>query len=74
MKGKLNIGDRVYDCEVVDGERYIDGVPASEFLKRLPFDELMKLAITGGIKMDCDHNNVEVSAKGIYDSLGKKPN
>lgn len=74
MKGKVKIGDREYDCEVINGERYIDGIPASEFIDRLPIEEVLKFALTGAMKMDCDKNNIPVLATNIYHSLDKKHN
>lgn len=74
MKGRVKIGNREYDCEVINGERYIDGLPASEFLDRLPIEEVMKFALTGAIKIDCDESKISVPATDIYSSLDKKPN
>lgn len=72
--GKVKIGNKVYDCEVVDGVRYIDGVTVTEFLERLPFEEQFKFAMTGYAVKECEKNETPVSAGKLYESLGKKPN
>lgn len=35
-KGKLTLGNKEYECEVIDGVRYIDGKTVDEFYNELP--------------------------------------
>lgn len=52
MKGKITISGKVYECEVRNGVRYIDGKTVPEFAKTLSPSELMDLAIVGAMAVD----------------------
>lgn len=41
MKGKITISGKVYECEVRNGVRYVDGKTVPEFAKTLSPSELM---------------------------------
>lgn len=44
-KGKLTLGNKEYECEVIDGVRYIDGKTVDEFYNELPIEEVIKAVI-----------------------------
>jgi hypothetical protein len=44
---EIKIDGKTYPCEVIDGERFIDGKTADEFMRSLPPETLMRLAQVG---------------------------
>ena len=34
-KGKINFGDKEYECEVINGIRYVEGKTVSKFIENL---------------------------------------
>lgn len=46
-KGTVTIDGKTYNCEVVNGERFIDGKTVDEFMKSLPTDTIQRLAQVG---------------------------
>lgn len=57
MNGVIRIGQKEFKATVVDGIRYVDGLPVNEFLETLTFDERLQLALLGqkvanGLKSD----------------------
>lgn len=46
-KGKITLGNKEYECEVIDGVRYIDGKTVDEFYNELPIEEVIKLVRVG---------------------------
>lgn len=47
MKGKISIGGKTYECEVIDGIRYVDGKTIDEFMDTISIEDVMNLAIVG---------------------------
>lgn len=74
FKGKITIAGKTYDCEVRNGVRYIDGVTSDEFIKRLPFDEVLNLCMTGIVAVEAEKGGIDVSAKRVYESFDQNPN
>lgn len=40
-KGKLTLGNKEYECEVIDGVRYIDGKTVDEFIMNCRLKKLL---------------------------------
>lgn len=64
FKGKVSISGKEYNCEVVNGIRYIDGMTVSEFAKRLSSAEILELAMVGADAIDAEKEN-RVSSPGV---------
>lgn len=47
MKGKITIGGKTYECEVIDGIRYVDGKTIDEFMRTLPIEDIINVAMAG---------------------------
>jgi hypothetical protein len=45
--GKIKLNGKTYDGEVRNGQRYIDGIPASEFVDSLDAITVAELAVVG---------------------------
>lgn len=46
-KGEIWIDGKKYSCEVINGERFIDGKTVNEFMRALPVETLVRLAKVG---------------------------
>lgn len=52
-KGKINIGNKDYNCEVIDGIRYIEGKTVSKFVETLiknSDEDTLKLLADKGLR------------------------
>jgi hypothetical protein len=67
--GQVSIGDKNYDCEVIDGVRYIDGKTVDEFYNTLPVEEIIKLAMVGVAAIENEKKRIPISPTGIYNNL-----
>lgn len=67
MKGKITISGKVYECEVRNGVRYVDGKTVPEFAKTLSLSELMDLAIVGAMAVDAEKEGRFIPAQMIGD-------
>lgn len=74
FKGKVSIAGKEYNCEVVNGIRYIDGVTVSEFAKRLSSAEILELAMVGACAVDSEKENRESSPGAMYREIRNQKN
>ncbi|MDD5006470.1 MAG: hypothetical protein PHS93_09535 [Candidatus Omnitrophica bacterium] len=68
-KGLVSIGGRKYDCEVIDGERFIDGKTVDEFLKTLDPLTLCDMAIVG---FNAVKNEIQNKPRGGHQKLANE--
>lgn len=47
QRGRIVIGELVYDCEIRNGVRYTGGMPNEQFVQTLPEEQLIDLALYG---------------------------
>ncbi len=76
-KGKLRLNGKTYHCAVINGERYINGIPAYDFLRNLPPVEIADLQFIGRVALEDAVIGVKQNAKRyneIADELYKKRN
>lgn len=46
-KGEIKINGKAYKVEVVNGNRYVEGIPAEEWIKKLDATTRAELAVVG---------------------------
>ena len=68
-KGKLTLGNKEYECEVIDGVRYIDGKTVDEFYNELPIEEVIKLVRVGFEALKAEKNGEAFSPKEEYQRI-----
>ena len=61
-KGKLTLGNKEYECEVIDGVRYIDGKTVDEFYNELPIEEVIKLVRVGFETLKAEKNTERITS------------
>ena len=72
-KDKLTLGNKEYECEVIDGVRYIDGKTVDEFYNELPIEEVIKLVRVGFETLKAEKNGEAFSPKEEYLVVQKPP-
>lgn len=73
-KGIITIGGKEYQCEVIDGIAYANGMIIDEFIKTLPYEDLMNTALMGAMITDCKNDGIDVSPKAILQSIENTEN
>lgn len=68
-KGKLTLRNKEYECEVIDGVRYIDGKTVDEFYNELPIEEVIKLVRVGFETLKAEKNGEAFSPKEEYQRI-----
>lgn len=73
-KGKVLIAGKEYNCEVIDGIKYINGVTVSEFAKHLSPAEIFELANVGAAALDAERENRKFSPNMMYMEIRSSKN
>jgi hypothetical protein len=74
FKGKVSIAGKEYTCEVINGVRYIDGVTAYEFAKRLSTMEFIELSEVGSKALEAEIENRKFSPNFMYEEIRHSKN
>lgn len=64
-KGKIQIGSKIYDVEVKNDVRYIDGKTIDAFIETLSEDEMKQMALVGVMALKDEMKGVK-PPKGKY--------
>lgn len=68
-KGQIRVVGRTYECEVINGVRYIDGKTVEEFYQSLDPITRMKFALLGATAIDCEKQGVDIPMQKTLDAL-----
>lgn len=71
VQAEACISGKVYECEVRNGVRYIDGKTEPEFAKTLSPSELMDLAIVGAMAVDAEKEGRFIPAQETLKGIQK---
>lgn len=71
-KGQIRVAGRTYECEVINGVRYIDGMIVDEFYESLDPITRMKFALLGATAIDCEKQGVDIPKQKTLDAMDDK--
>lgn len=75
FKGTVRIEGKTYSCEVINGERFIDGKPIDEFMETLHPQTVEDMAVIGKHALIQERENlpfIEGQLQDMADSLHKR--
>ena len=68
-KGKITLGNKEYECEVIDGVRYIEGKTVEKFVAELPDEEFNALFVVRVKALKAKKNGEPFSPKEEYQRI-----
>lgn len=71
-KGQIRVAGRTYECEVINGVRYIDGKTVEEFYQSLDPITRMKFALLGAAAIDCEKQGVDIPKQKTLDAMDEQ--
>lgn len=71
-KGQIRVAGQTYECEIIDGARYIDGKTVEEFYQSLDPITRMKFALLGAATIDCEKQGVDIPKQKTLDAMDDK--
>lgn len=71
-KGQICIAGRTYECEVINGVRYIDGKTVEEFYQSLDPITRMKFALLGAAVIDCEKQGIDIPKQKTLDAMDEQ--
>lgn len=71
-KGQIRVAGRTYECEVIDGVRYIDGKTVEEFYQSLDPITRMKFALLGATAIDSEKQGVDIPKQKTMDAMDER--